>query len=70
LAPAKTPQDVLDKLAAAFGAASDDPEVQTKVRAQGITPKVKTRAAFDAHIREDTKTLAPLIHDIAGTTRN
>jgi tripartite-type tricarboxylate transporter receptor subunit TctC len=70
LAPAKTPQDVLDKLAAAFSAAADDPEVQAKVRAQGLIPKVKTRAAFDAHIREDTKTLAPLIQDIASNTRN
>ncbi len=70
LAPAKTPQDVLDKLAAAFSAAADDSEVQAKVRAQGLIPKVKTRAAFDAHIREDTKTLAPLIQDIASNTRN
>jgi tripartite-type tricarboxylate transporter receptor subunit TctC len=69
LAPAKTPTDVLDKLAAAFSAAADDPEVQAKVRAQGITPKVKPRAAFDAHIREDTKTLAPVIQDIARNTR-
>ena len=69
LAPAKTPQDVMGKLAAAFGAAAGDPEVQAKVRAQGIAPKVKTRAAFDAHIREDTKTLAPVVQNIAGSTR-
>lgn len=69
LAPAKTPPDVMDKLAAAFEAASGDPDVQAKVRAQGIAPKVKTRAAFDAHIREDTKTLTPVIQGIASNTR-
>jgi tripartite-type tricarboxylate transporter receptor subunit TctC len=69
LAPAKTPQDVLEKLGAAFIAAAADPEVGAKVRSQGIAPKVKTRAAFDAHIREDTKTLAPVIERIARDTR-
>jgi tripartite-type tricarboxylate transporter receptor subunit TctC len=69
LAPAKTPQDVLEKLGAAFVAAADDPEVQAKVRSQGIAPKVKTRAAFDAHIREDTKVLTPVIERIARDAR-
>jgi tripartite-type tricarboxylate transporter receptor subunit TctC len=69
LAPAKTPQDVLEKLGAAFVAAAADPEVQAKVRSQGIAPKVKTRAAFDTHIREDTKTLTPVIESIARDTR-
>lgn len=69
LAPAKTPQDVLEKLGAAFIAAAADPEVGAKVRSQGIAPKVETRAAFDAHIREDTKTLAPVIQSIASNTR-
>jgi tripartite-type tricarboxylate transporter receptor subunit TctC len=69
LAPAKTPQDVLDRLAAAFAAAAAEPDVQAKVRIQGITSKVKTRAAFDAHIREDVKTLAPVIQEIARDTR-
>jgi tripartite-type tricarboxylate transporter receptor subunit TctC len=64
LAPAKTPQDVLDKLAAAFGAAVGDPEVKAKVEAQGITPRLKVRATFDAHIRGEAKTLAPVIQDI------
>jgi tripartite-type tricarboxylate transporter receptor subunit TctC len=59
----------MDKLAAAFEVASGDPDVQAKVRAQGIAPKVKTRAAFDAHIREDTKTLTPVIQGIASNTR-
>ena len=69
LAPAKTPQDVLDRLAAAFAAAAAEPDVQAKVRVQGITSKVKTRAAFDAHIREDVKALAPVIQEIARDTR-
>lgn len=70
LAPAKTPQDILDRLAAAFAAAAADPEVQAKVRSQGITSKVKTRAAFDAHIREDMTTLAPAMKNIVSDTRN
>jgi tripartite-type tricarboxylate transporter receptor subunit TctC len=65
LAPANTPQDILDRLAAAFAAAAAEPDVQAKVR----TSKVKTRAAFDAHIREDVKTLAPVIQEIARDTR-
>src|SRR5262245_8641641 len=70
LAPAKIPQDVLETLAAAFAAAAADPEVQAKIRTQGITPKVKTRVAFDTHIREDATALAPAIRDIASDTRN
>jgi tripartite-type tricarboxylate transporter receptor subunit TctC len=69
LAPAKTPQDVLEKLGAAFVAAAADPEVGAKIRSQGIAPKVKARAAFDAHIRDDTRTLAPVIERIARDTR-
>ena len=69
LAPARTPQDILDTLATAFATAAGDPEVQAKVRAQGITPKVRARAAFDAHIREEIKTLAPAIQGIARDTR-
>ena len=69
LAPAKTPQDVLEKLGAAFVAAADDPEVQAKVRSQGIAPKVRTRTEFDAYIREDTKVLTPVIERIVRDTR-
>ena len=69
LAPAKTPQDVMEKLVAAFAAAAADPEVEAKVRTQGIAPKVKARAAFDAHIRQDTTTLGPLVQSIASDTR-
>jgi tripartite-type tricarboxylate transporter receptor subunit TctC len=69
LAPAKTPAPVLQTLAAAFAAGAADPELQAKVRTQGITPEVKTLADFDAHIREDMKTLAPVIQDIARDTQ-
>jgi tripartite-type tricarboxylate transporter receptor subunit TctC len=69
LAPTKTPKQILETLAAAFADAAADPGVQAKVRTQGITPKVKTLAAFDAYIREDTKTLSPVIQDIARDTK-
>jgi tripartite-type tricarboxylate transporter receptor subunit TctC len=68
LAPAKTPREILDKLAAAFAATADDPEVQAKVRAQGLTPKVKTRVAFDEYIRKEVKTLTPVIQEVARDT--
>lgn len=70
LAPAKTSQDVMKTLAAAFAAAAGDAEVQAKVRTQGIAAKIKMLTAFDAHIREDVTTLAPVIRDIASDTRN
>jgi tripartite-type tricarboxylate transporter receptor subunit TctC len=69
LAPAKTPPDILERLGAAFAAAVVDPEVEAKVRTQGIVPKVKQSAAFDAHIREEAKGLAPAIDNIARDMR-
>ena len=59
----------MEKLGAAFAAAAADPEVVAKIRAQGIAPKVKARAAFDAHIRDDVTTLGPVVQRIAGDAR-
>lgn len=70
LAPAKAPPEILDTLAKAFAAAADDPAVQAKVRAQGISPKIKTRAAFDAYIRDDMKRLDPVLKDIASKMKD
>ena len=65
LAPAKTPAPVMKKLSDAFVEASADAEVQRKVRAQGIAPKLKPGRAFDEHIRADMKRLDPVLKDIA-----
>jgi tripartite-type tricarboxylate transporter receptor subunit TctC len=69
LAPAKTPQDVMQKLGAAFAAAAADAEVDAKVRTQGIAPKIKTGGAFDAHIRQDMAALEPVVRTVAGDNR-
>jgi len=69
LAPVRTPQDVLNTLATAFAAAATDPEVEAKVRNQGIATKVRTLVAFDTHIRDNANTLAPVIENVARDLR-
>jgi tripartite-type tricarboxylate transporter receptor subunit TctC len=64
LAPAKTPKPVLQKLADAFAAASRDPDLSQKIKAQGINPKIIGLEAFDAYVSDDIARLAPLIKGI------
>jgi tripartite-type tricarboxylate transporter receptor subunit TctC len=63
LAPRKTPAPVLRKLADAIAQASRDPELQQKIKAQGINTQVKSLNAFDSYIGDDIARLAPLIND-------
>ena len=49
LAPANTPQDILDRLAAAFAAAAAEPDVQAKVRAQHHIQSQDARCIRRAH---------------------
>jgi tripartite-type tricarboxylate transporter receptor subunit TctC len=65
LAPAKTPRSVLQNLHDAIVAASTDPELTGKIRAQGITPRSIGLRDFDAHIRKDMDRLEPLLRTIA-----
>jgi tripartite-type tricarboxylate transporter receptor subunit TctC len=65
LAPAKTPRSVLQNLHDAIVAASADPELTGKIRAQGITPRSIGLRDFDAHIRKDMDRLEPLLRTIA-----
>jgi tripartite-type tricarboxylate transporter receptor subunit TctC len=65
LAPAKTPRSVLQSLHDAIVAASADPELTGKIRAQGITPRSIGLRDFDAHIRKDMDRLEPLLRTIA-----
>ena len=65
LAPAKTPRSVLQNLHDALVAASADPELTGKIRAQGITPRSIGLRDFDAHIRKDMDRLEPLLRTIA-----
>jgi tripartite-type tricarboxylate transporter receptor subunit TctC len=64
LAPAKTPKPVLQKLADAIATVSQDPELQQKIKSQGIGSQVKTLDAFDTYMADDVARLAPLINDV------
>lgn len=64
LVPARTPKAVLDTLHRAISEVSKDPELQAKIRAQGINPQVLGLAQFDAHINGDMARLAPLLKDV------
>ncbi len=64
LAPAKTPRPVLEALRAAIGEVGKDPDIQAKIRLQGITPTDIALGDFDAYIRNDMKRLDPLLATI------
>jgi tripartite-type tricarboxylate transporter receptor subunit TctC len=61
LAPAKTPTAMLQALHAAIVEVGKDPELQAKIRVQGMTPQNIGLRDFDAHIRKDMERLAPLL---------
>jgi tripartite-type tricarboxylate transporter receptor subunit TctC len=61
LAPARTPRDVLEVLHGAIVDVGKDPDIQAKIRLQGITPANIGLRDFDAHIRGDMARLAPLL---------
>ena len=65
LAPGRTPKPVLSALNQAIAEASKDPELQGKIRAQGIELRDIGLDKFDAHIRNDMTRLDPLLKAIA-----
>ena len=65
LAPAKTPKSVLQSLSQAISEVGKDPELQAKVRAQGIDPRDIELEKFDLHIQADMARLDPLLKAIA-----
>jgi tripartite-type tricarboxylate transporter receptor subunit TctC len=65
LAPGKTPRPVLGTLNQAIAEASKDPELQAKIRAQGIELRDLGLDRFDSHIRSDMARLDPLLRTIA-----
>ena len=65
LAPGKTPKPVLNTLNQAILAVSKDPELEGKIRVQGIEPRDIGLERFDAHIRNDMARLDPLLKAIA-----
>jgi tripartite-type tricarboxylate transporter receptor subunit TctC len=64
LAPAKTPRDILQTLHDAIVEVGKDPDLQAKIRLQGIMPTNIGLADFDMYIRNDMKRLAPLLATI------
>jgi tripartite-type tricarboxylate transporter receptor subunit TctC len=65
LAPAKTPKSVLQGLSQAISEVGKDPELQVKIRAQGIDPRDIELEKFDLHIQADMARLDPLLKAIA-----
>lgn len=65
LAPAKTPKAILQTLSQAISEVGKDPELQAKIRAQGIDPRDIELERFDAHIQADMARLDPLLKAIA-----
>ncbi|GAA4326262.1 tripartite tricarboxylate transporter substrate binding protein [Pigmentiphaga soli] len=55
LAPAGTPEPVLDKLHAAFAQALKDPTVEAKLLEQGFDVRGSSRAEFGAYIKSETE---------------
>jgi tripartite-type tricarboxylate transporter receptor subunit TctC len=65
LAPGKTPGAILQALHDAIVEVGKDPELQAKIRVQGITPQSIGLRDFDMHIHKDMARLEPLLATIA-----
>jgi tripartite-type tricarboxylate transporter receptor subunit TctC len=65
LAPAKTPKAILQSLSQAISEVGKDPELQAKIRAQGIDPRDIELEKFGLHIQADMARLDPLLKAIA-----
>ena len=61
VAPAKVPSAVVERLAKAFQAAAEEPEVKAKFVDQGIVSYTLGPREFDAYIKADMERLAPII---------
>jgi tripartite-type tricarboxylate transporter receptor subunit TctC len=67
LAPAKTPRAVLETLHAAIADIGKDPDIQARIRIQGIAPQSIGLRDFDTHVRRDMARLAPLLAAIGSS---
>jgi tripartite-type tricarboxylate transporter receptor subunit TctC len=62
MAPAKTPEAVVERLAAEIGAAIRAPDVKERLAAMGSeTPTVRTPREFTAFVETVLRTYAPLV---------
>jgi tripartite-type tricarboxylate transporter receptor subunit TctC len=62
MAPAKTPQPVVQRLADEIRKAIEAPDVRERLRAMGSeTPAIRTPAEFTAFVEKELKTYAALV---------
>lgn len=61
VAPAGTPDAIVERLNAEFGAALNDPVTVASMRAQGVEPAPGSTAAFAAYIRSETAKWAGVV---------
>ena len=61
VAPAKTPADILAKLASALNEIRNSPEVRERLPKLGAEPMAMTPGEFDALVREELRTNAVLV---------
>jgi tripartite-type tricarboxylate transporter receptor subunit TctC len=61
VAPARVPEPILERLAAAMAAAARDPEIARRVTEGGSVPQGSDRAAFAAFIRAESARWAPAV---------
>jgi tripartite-type tricarboxylate transporter receptor subunit TctC len=67
VAPARTPQAIIDRLNREFVAAMRDPAVAEKLRAQYMTPQPGTPAEFAAFMQAELKRWTPVIQRSGAT---
>ncbi|GAB2462059.1 tripartite tricarboxylate transporter substrate binding protein [Comamonas humi] len=64
MAPAKTPQAVIDRLNAEFDHALKSPEVIARLKEQGVTPVGGSAASFEKFIQEENKRWSALAKQV------
>jgi tripartite-type tricarboxylate transporter receptor subunit TctC len=62
VAPTKVPQNILERLRAAFDKVLNKPEVIEKLRAMGVSPLILSPEAAEKLIRKTHNTSAEIIH--------
>ena len=64
LVPARTPADIVDKLAQDISRILDDPKMRGKLEEQGAEPAYRSPAAFSAFIADEIKRFSQIVRDI------
>ena len=64
LVPARTPADIVDKLAQETARIPNEPMMRAKLEAQGAEPAYRSPAAFSAFIADEMKRFSRIVDDI------